>query len=266
LNQYPGEGRVFFDPNSAANLAQVLGSLKELPRKVVVSPMSDPLPPSREIREEAVRVIATLLQRGISVLVMTRGAVPRRLIEILAKYRERARVELGLTTLDKKLSRILEPAAASPRGRLRTLSRLVAAEVPTAVRFEPLMSGLTDARDNVARLFDALAERGVERVIAHYLFLHPAMIEPLKRALEPIGWGERIVGQYDSGPMYRIGSVGATRHLPVDARKEGLARVTAWGAERGLVVETGVTQNPDFPRPLSESAPIKVQRPATPSR
>jgi DNA repair photolyase len=252
--RYPGEGQVLFDPFSASNLSQALASMKDVPKQVVLSPTSDPFPTVRDVRAEAVSVVTILLQRGIDVLIMTRGAIPRPLIPILAKYRDRARVEMGITTLNRRLSRLLEPGAASPVARLRSIARLTAAEVPTVVRFEPLIADLTDTRESVSILMDELANRGIQRVIAHYAFLHPAMIEPLKTALSEIGWDERLMESYEGGPRFAVGSLGMTKHLPVETRREGLARVTAWGAERGIVVETGVTQNPDFPRPFAAKA------------
>jgi DNA repair photolyase len=265
--RWPGEGRVLFDPFSAANLEQALASLKETPRQVVLSPASDPLPRSREVRDEAVRVTAILLQRGIDVTIMTRGYVPRALSALLERYKSRARVEVGLTSLDRLLSRRLEPGAASPRARLRGLARLVKTGVPVSLRLEPLFAGLTDTRENVAPLFDEAAARGVERVVAHYAFLHPAMVETLRAALAPIGWDERILEEYDEGPHFRVGSLGRTTHLPVQVRREGLARIIAWGAERGLRVETGSTQNPDFPRAHApgDSGVIKAPLSATPA-
>lgn len=264
--RYPGEGQVLFDPYSSANLSQALASMKEVPKQVVLSPTSDPFPTAKEIRAEAVSVVALLLQRGIDVLIMTRGSIPRSLIPVLSKYRERARVDMGLTTLNRKLSRLLEPGAASPTARLRSLARLVAADVPTTVRFEPLIAGLTDTRENVSTLFDELAKRGIDRVIAHYLFLHQAMIDPLKAALGQIGWDERLMESFEGGPRFPVGSLGQAKHLPVGTRREGLASVTSWGAERGISVETGVTQNPDFPRPFAATAGITGRPPMARAR
>jgi hypothetical protein len=135
------------------------------------------------------------------------------------------------------------------------------------VRFEPLIAGLTDTRENVDPLFDELANRGARQVIAHYAFLHHAMVDPLKRALAPLGWDERLIESYEGGPVFNVGSLGSTKHLPTETRREGLAKVIAWGAERGLLVETGATQNPDFPRQGAPvPPPFKARRSTLPSR
>ena len=245
---FPGEGRVLFDPGTAARLAATLDGMDRLPGLVVLSPTSDPLPFQREIREEAIRVVRILLDREIDVALVTRGRVPRELVTLLAEHPDRVRVAVGITTLGRHLSRLLEPRAAAPGSRLRGLARLIEAGVPVEARLEPLIAGLTDTRENLKPLFAGLARAGVRRVVAHYLFQHPAMLETLTEALAPLGLAERLVDDYQGGPVFAVGSLGPTKHLPLDARREGFARVFAWGAEHGLIVETGAAQNPDFHR------------------
>ena len=245
---FPGEGRVLFDPGTAARLAETLDGMDRLPGLVVLSPTSDPLPFQREVRAETLRVVRILLDREIDVAVLTRGRVPKELVALLAEHPDRTRVAVGVTTLGHHLGRLLEPRAAAPRARLRGLARLVEAGVPVEARLEPLIAGLTDTRENLKPLFDGLARAGVRRVVAHYLFQHPAMLEPLADALAPLGLAERLIDDYQGGPVFAVGSLGSTKHLPPDARREGFARIFAWGAEHGLIVQTGAAQNPDFHR------------------
>ncbi|HEX8203609.1 MAG TPA: radical SAM protein, partial [Isosphaeraceae bacterium] len=245
---YPGDGRVLFDPDTAARLELALDGLDRPPGLVVLSPTSDPLPPNREIRALAVRVVRTLLRRGIETVVMTRGRIPASLVAVMAAAPDLARVAVGITSLDRRLVRRLEPLAAPPRMRLRGLARLVEAGVRVEVRLEPLIAGLNDTRENVQPLFAALGRIGVRRVVAHYLFLHPAMTAALDGALAPVGFAEKLTDAYEGGPVFPVGTLGPTKHLPLEARRAGLARLTAWGAEHGLLVETGAAQNPDLRR------------------
>ena len=244
----PGDGRVLFDARVAQRLGAALDALEAPPRLVVLSPLSDPLPPWPEVRRAALEVIAALLGRGVRVLVMTRGRIGRDLISLLAMHPGRAQVALGIMTIDPAVSRALEPRAASPRSRLRGLARLVEAGVPVEVRLEPLIPELTDTPESLRPLFAALARAGARRVIAHYLFLHPAMTGPLDQALAPLGMSERLADAFEGGPVFTVGTIGATKHLPLEARRVGLARLAALGAEHGLVVETGAAQNPDLRR------------------
>jgi DNA repair photolyase len=248
LARFPGEGRVLFDPNTTSRLAEALDALPEPPRSVVLSPTSDPLPPLREVRDATVRVARLLLERDLPIVLLTRGRFPRQLIEILAEHHERVRIAVGFVTADHRRARHWEPAAASPALRLRSLARLVEAGVEVEARLEPLVPDVTDTADNLRPLLLALSRAGVRRIVAHYLFLNDAIRPGLDELLGPLGLSERLDDQFAGGPVFRIGSVGPTKHLPAEARRVGLARVTALAAEFGLVVETGAGQNPDLRR------------------
>ena len=55
-----------------------------------------------------------------------------------------ARAAVSITTLDRKLARVMEPRAATPERRLDAVRRLTAAGVPTMVMFAPVIPGLND--------------------------------------------------------------------------------------------------------------------------
>ena len=258
----PRDGRVRFDPRTAEAVEAELAALGAPPRLVVLSPASDPLPMLREVRAETIRVVRVLLERGVRVRIMTRGRLPRRLVELLAAFPDLSEVALGLSTLDRDVARALEPGCGSPRGRVRDLARLVRAGVDVEVRLEPLVPDLTDTRENLAPLFRAVAAAGASRVVAHYLYLHPSMQSRTVEALAPFGLSERLEDLYEGGPAFPVGSLGPFRHLPLPRRLEGLARLISWGAEFGLSVATGAAQNPDLPR-LSPSP--TSPRPVVPS-
>jgi len=258
---FPGEGLIRFDPGTSSRLAEALAALAVPPEVVVLSPLSDPLPPIREVRDEALRVVRILLGRGVDLVLMTRGRIPGALVDLLASHPGKARVNVGLTTLNRRLSRAIEPSAAPPSSRLAGLARLAAAGVPVEARVEPLIPGLTDTRENVKPLFEGLARAGVRRVLVHYLFQQPAILGPLSAALAPFGLAERLADDFEGGPVFPVGSVGPVKHVPLETRRAGLARLFSWGAEHGLIVETGATQNPDLNRRVAEPA-----RPTSPAR
>lgn len=260
----PGNGRVRFDPLTSIGLDSALDDLENQVRRVVLSPFSDPLPRERPIRAEAVRVVDRLLGRGVEVVLMTRGRVPPAMLRRMAEQPDLCSVAVGLTSLSKTLMRILEPGAATPVGRVRDLKRLVEANLDVEVRLEPMVSGLTDTRENLAPLFQALANAGVRRIITHYLFLVPNLLDKLADDLAPLGWSERLRQDFDQGPVFSVGSVGNTKHYPRDLRQEGLARMTAWAAEHGLILSTGAGQNPDLPRP--EPPRVLPVAPGSPKR
>lgn len=257
--------RVLFDPATADRLGPALDALGASVRRVVLSPLSDPLPPDRAVRAVATRCAAIVLEQGRALTLQTRGRIPGALHAILARHPERATVAIGLTSLDKLVSRALEPRAAAPAIRLRDLKRLADAGVDVEARLEPLIVGLTDTRESLRPLLHAVAEAGVRRVVAHYLYRHSGTSTRLAEALAPLGLAERIDDDFAGGPAFALGSIGLTKHYPVEARREGLARLIAWGAEFGLTVTTGSAQNPDLPRP--EAPPIRpIARETRPGR
>ena len=247
-SRFPGGGRVLFDPFTSEHLAEAMDAMEMRPRQVVLSPSSDPFPKSREVRAEAAKVIALLLDRQVAVQIMTRGRVPRPLIERMARDRDRVKVAVGLMSLDRPLSRVLEGSCSSPFGRLADLGRMAAAGLDVEARLEPLIPGRTDTRDNLSPLFEALATAGVRKVVAHYLYSTPAARESLDSALTPLGWSERMRDDFEGGNVFRLGTIGPTKHFPLELRRSGLARLIALGAEFGLNVTTGSAQNPDLPR------------------
>jgi DNA repair photolyase len=248
-----GERRLPFDPYTAEALKTALDNLEAPAQTIVLSPLSDPLPPLRMVRAEAVRVARVVLERGLNLLVLTRGRIPRRMVDLLAAHPAQSKVAIGIFSLNKQIVRPLEPLAASPLGRVRDVERLTLAGVPVEIRLEPLVPGLTDTRENLVPLFRRLRDAGATRIVAHYLFQHPTTWSATAAVLAQLGCDEAVIAGFETGPQVHVGSMGTVRNVPRDLRQEGLARAMAYAAEFGLTVVTGATQNPDLPRVAGES-------------
>jgi len=246
-SRFPGEDKILFDPSMQESLFEEIDELEMTPRQVVLSPQSDPLPFHREVRAATESAVRLLLKHSIPIAILTRGRFSPSLIHLLSAHGERSKVLVGLTTMNKDLSRVLEARAASPGGRLRDIRRLVDSGVNVEVRLEPLVPDRTDTRENLSPLFEAIAQTGVRTVVAHYLFLHTSMQESLEKALAPLGWSEGLKESFADGPSFRLGTIGKTSHLSLETRRSGLAQVISLGAEFGLNVATGAAQNPDLP-------------------
>lgn len=81
----------------------------------------------------------------------------RELLAVLARE-ARARVTISLPFFDRRWSRALEPGAAAPERRLRTLERLAAAGVPCGVLIAPVIPGLND--EEIPRILAAARAAG----------------------------------------------------------------------------------------------------------
>jgi DNA repair photolyase len=83
---------------------------------------------------------------------------------------------VSLTTLDPGLARILEPRAASPQRRLRTIETLAKAGVPVGVSVSPVIPFINEPE--LERILDAAATAGASRAFSIVLRL-PWEVNPL---------------------------------------------------------------------------------------
>src|ERR1700757_192233 len=56
-----------------------------------------------------------------------------------------AMAAISVTTLDRRLARVMEPRAATPERRLETIAALAAAGIPVAVMSAPMIPALNDS-------------------------------------------------------------------------------------------------------------------------
>ncbi len=143
-----------------------LAALRGLP--VALSNSSDPYPSFPQADEEALGLtraaLAAVASAGHPLLVVTKSPLVVRDADVLS--RARAVVAMTVTTISDDLASRLEPSAPPPSRRLAALARLAHAGIPTAARIDPLLPGINDSPDALARLGDALAAAGVRQVIA----------------------------------------------------------------------------------------------------
>ncbi|WP_018937545.1 MULTISPECIES: PA0069 family radical SAM protein [unclassified Thioalkalivibrio] len=123
-------------------------------------------------------LLEVLAETGHPVSIVTKSALVERDLDLLGPMAERGLVQVAIsvTTLDRGLSRPLEPRAAAPQRRLQTVERLTAAGVPVSLLVAPLIPVLTDGELEV--LLDAGAAAGA--VAAGYVLLRlPREVAPL---------------------------------------------------------------------------------------
>jgi DNA repair photolyase len=92
--------------------------------------------------------------------VITKSALIRRDVGLLAKLHERAgvQVHLSIPFADEKQCRALEPFAASPRTRFETVRALTEAGIPVGVALAPVIPGLNDPQ--IPEILEAAREAG----------------------------------------------------------------------------------------------------------
>jgi DNA repair photolyase len=140
------ESKLFFKPEAARLLERELSKPVYAPGVIHIGGNTDPYQP-QERRLRVTRQVLEMLSRfGHPLSIITKSALIARDLDILGPMGQAglARAAVSVTTLDRKLARVMEPRAATPEKRLAAVRALTAAGVPTAVMFAPVIPGLND--------------------------------------------------------------------------------------------------------------------------
>ncbi len=230
------------------------------PRAVFLSPAIDPFPPVQAVQELTREVVQILHRYQVHAWLMTRGYIRPAILDSLERVRSTVKVTLGLTTLERTWQRALEPLTAPPGLRLKQIAELRRRGFAVQVALDPLLPGITDTRENLEPLLDALARVGVTQVSASYLFLREGIADNLTTALNPLGMAETVLEAFRGGPLLAAPGMAPARYLPKARRQRGYATLMALGASRGIAVHLSGLTNPDFgsgrrPEPVSSPRP-----------
>ena len=172
------ETRILVKPDAPERLAQELRARGYECRPMAMGTNTDPYQPLEKDRRVTRRILEVLRAHRHPVSIVTKGAGVTRDLDILGEMGRQglARVYLSVTTLDHRLSRTLEPRAASPQARLRAIAALARAGVPTGVMVAPVIPALTD--HELERILEACARAGARS--AGYIVLRlPAEVRDL---------------------------------------------------------------------------------------
>ncbi|WP_460707399.1 Rv2578c family radical SAM protein [Myceligenerans halotolerans] len=124
-------------------------------------------------------IISALADSGTPFSILTKGTLLRRDLPLLAEAAERVEVGLGvsLAFADEELQQRVEPGTPTPRTRLALIRAARDAGLPCGVMVAPVLPWLTDSRDHLARLLDAVAEAGATGATVLPLHLRPGARE-----------------------------------------------------------------------------------------
>src|SRR5881227_659014 len=122
------ESKLLIKPDAPELLEKELAAPGYVPRTIAIGTNTDPYQPI-EREHRIMRGILEVLERyGHPVGIVTKSALVLRDIDILASMAQRnlVKVALSVTTLDRKLARLMEPRAPVPQRRLEALQALSA--------------------------------------------------------------------------------------------------------------------------------------------
>lgn len=141
------ETKIMVKEDAPELLRGALSSPKWKPQLVALSGNTDCYQPVEKRKQITRRCLEVLLEFRNPVVIVTKNYLVTRDIDLLselARY-DCVCVTLSLTTLDQRLSSLLEPRASRPARRLAAIKALADAGVPAGYLQAPMIPGLTDA-------------------------------------------------------------------------------------------------------------------------
>ena len=168
------ERKIFFKEDLPRLLSKDL-ERRVLPgQRIAVGTVTDPYQPlerRREITRSCLRVMAR--REGLRLSITTKSDLVVRDLDLLRVLARKGslHVNLSLTTLDRRLARVLEPRAPTPARRLAALRALAAEGIETGVFLMPILPGLTDASGMLEEVVQVSAAAGARYLVPQVLFL-----------------------------------------------------------------------------------------------
>ena len=181
LNLSPGldfETKLIAKANAAELLVRELAAPSYAPELIMVGVNTDAYQPiERELR--LTRAIVEVLAAARHPFgLVTKSSLVERDLDLIAAMavQNLVSVSISVTSLDPALARILEPRAASPQRRLRTVRMLAEAGVPVRVNLAPVIPFINEPE--IEAIVDAAADAGAKN--AHYTVVRlPWEVSPL---------------------------------------------------------------------------------------
>jgi DNA repair photolyase len=172
------ESKIFAKINAPEMLRRELSKPGYEPQSIALGVNTDAYQPCERQYKLTRRVLEVLQECQHPVGLITKNSLIERDIDILSAMaaRQQAGVAITLTTLDPAIARTLEPRAAAPARRLRTIRTLTDAGIPVAVSIAPIIPFITEP--DIERILEAVKEAGA--ISAHYTVLRlPWEVAPL---------------------------------------------------------------------------------------
>ncbi len=141
------ETKIMVKEKAPELLREELSNPKWEPRVLAMSGVTDCYQPVEKKLGLTRRCLEVLLEFRNPVGIVTKNFLVTRDIDLLselARY-QCAAVFISLTTLDEKLSGLMEPRASRPARRLAAIEALSQAGIPVGFLLAPMIPGLTDA-------------------------------------------------------------------------------------------------------------------------
>ena len=174
------ETKLFAKPDAAELLRRTFAHRNYCPAPLAMGTNTDPYQPIERRYRITRAVLEVCLDARHPVTITTKSDRVLRDLDLLTELAKLKLVAVGIsvTSLDPRLSGLLEPRAAAPARRLAALGRLVEASVPAHVSIAPVIPSITD--EFIEGILERAAALGVRS--ASWIMLRlPHEVAPLFR-------------------------------------------------------------------------------------
>ncbi len=174
------ETKLFAKPGAARLLCETFAKPGYRPAPLAMGPNTDPYQPIEARYRITRELLEVCLDARHPVTITTKSDRILRDLDLLCELAKRNLVAVGIsvTSLDPRLSGLLEPRAAAPAKRLAALGKLVESGVPAHVSIAPVIPSITD--EFIERILSEAAARGV-RSASWIMIRLPHEVAPLFR-------------------------------------------------------------------------------------
>ena len=172
------ESRIYAKINAPELLERELSKKSYVPEPIALGVNTDAWQPAERDLRITRRVIEVLSARNQPFAAITKSSLIERDIDVLAPMAARGQfmAAITITTLDAEIARTLEPRAATPSRRLRTIRTLSEAGIPVGVSIAPVIPFVTEP--DMERVLEACAQAGASN--ASFIVLRlPWEVAPL---------------------------------------------------------------------------------------
>jgi DNA repair photolyase len=172
------ESKLTAKPDAALLLEKELSAASYQPRTIAIGTNTDAYQPIERKLGITRSIIELLHECRHPFSMVTKSSGIERDLDLVAPMAAQrlAAIYVSITSLDPKLARILEPRAAAPHRRLRTVETLAKAGVPVGVSVSPVIPFINEPE--LERILEAAAEAGAQSAFSIVLRL-PWEVNPL---------------------------------------------------------------------------------------
>ncbi|RPH98866.1 MAG: radical SAM protein [Zetaproteobacteria bacterium] len=171
------EQKIYVKREAARTLARELTPQRLRGQTIALGTATDPYQPAERRYRVTRSLLAVMAQSSeLRLSITTKGDLVTRDVDLLRRIalRSSLHVNMTVTTLDRRLARILEFRAPTPDLRMRAVRVLRDAGLVAGVTLSPILPEITDTPENLEAVVAAARAHGATHVFWNVLFLKPS--------------------------------------------------------------------------------------------